>query len=258
MSWIQNLINPSSSATAAPAPSAAPAPAPGAAPATPPAAPSGSTSGAPGSTTIQDTQNSPLDNFSKLWNTPTGADGKPLADPTAILSAPLFTPDPVKVQEQAKTFDFTTGVDPEKVKAALGGDVAAFSEILNSAVQAGLVAATQVSTNMVNSGIVQNNQNFTKLLPTHIRTVQTAQMQSENPALSHPAVAPLVAAHKAQLLRSRPNATPEEITREVNVYFSAMAEAIKSGDPSQVAAKKAEKAQEPNWNDWANLDTTAR
>ena len=192
---------------------------------------------------------SPLDKLAGLWDTPTTKDGKPLVSAPDPLTQPVFNFDPAKITASAATMDFTQGMDPTKVAAALGGDAAAFAEVLNHAVRNAVVGVTVNSGNLINQALLTNNANVAASIPSHIKQNQLLTFQDENPVMSHPAVAPLVNSLKQMAATKNPNASAAEIHKQIAEYMSGLSAALTAETP----AAKAATAAVPKEMDWSTF-----
>jgi hypothetical protein len=216
-----------------------------AAPATPatPATPAAGTE-------TQTTPTSHLDQYAALWQTPTSADGKPVAAPADPMSSPVFNFDPRAIQTSASKMDFTAGLAPDLATKALGGDATALSELINGAVRNAVVGVTLSQGNLINQAVATNNERVTQALPRHIKSVQLMETPNENPVLDHPAVQPLVGALKQMAFAKDPNASPAAVAKMVNDYISGLGTALHEQSPTTVAAKAAasKAAGEQDWS----------
>jgi hypothetical protein len=214
------------------------APNSGAAPATP---------GAQPPTTPEVTPTSQLDNYNTLWQTATTADGKPAPLPVDPLTQPVFQLDPAKVAATANQMDFTAGIQPELITKALGGDAQALMDLLNTTARNVASAVTINSGNMVNQGLLANNQRVKETLPQHIRNTQLMDMTDDNPALSHPAVQPLVTALKQMAFQKNPNASPQDVHKQITNYLTGLSTAITESSPQAVQTRQVAAKKETDW-----------
>ncbi len=219
-------------APAAPAVSGTPAPAPVAA--TPPAPPA-----------------SPLDVYAKLWDTPVGADGKPIPATADPFTQPVFTLVPDKVREQATALDFTSGLNPDLIaKVTSGGAEAgpALIELLNTVAQNAVVATTLNTSNMVNGAYAKTGVSLQSTLNSNIRKVQLADTPIDNPVLNHPAAQPMVHALRTTFQSRNPNAAPADINKQVTDLFMGLAEALQATTPAVVDAAAVAASKKTDWD----------
>lgn len=166
---------------------------------------------------------SPLDAFTDMFTIK--EDKNKPADPFA---SPLFNLDPKKLGEAASKMDFTRGINPELITKALGGDVASFQEVLNSAVRGAFTAALQTSVGMTERGFGSFREKYDTRLEGRFRDYQVNNLQSTNPALKHPAAQPVIAAIKSHIASQNPQMPPSEVQTKAEEYFLAMNKAINS------------------------------
>lgn len=215
-------------------------------PGTPPAA-----TPAPTAAPVPGTGSS-LDNFKDFWQTPTTADGKPVAQPPNP-AQPIFNFDPTKVSTAAKGLDFTKDVNPETLaKVVAGGQeaVPALLELLNSVQQNAYTAMMLQTGSLFNQGIAKHSETLMTTLPTQIRQQQLQQLPTANPVLNHPTAQPLVNALRTIAFNNNPNASPADIAAKVDAMltnFATELSASTQGVPQQQAAAA---AAEPDWMTW--------
>ena len=161
---------------------------------------------------------SPLDQFSKLWETKTDAGTNPTF-------APDFTFDPSKVGDAAAKLDFKKVIDPAQAKAALAGDMNAFLDVLNKVSQASFAQSVTASGLMSQEAAKRTGAATEKALPEFMRRQQAAAGVQENSFFTNPAVAPVMTTIQTQIAATYPNATAAEIQRYTQEYFGQMAEA---------------------------------
>jgi len=192
-------------------------------------------------------ESSPLDKLQAFWQNTVDADGKPVAQAADPTAQTIYNFDPTKVSASAKTLDFTAGIDPALATKALQGDAAALMDLVNGAIQNSFAAMTLQTGKLINDGVSINNTRVKEVLPKHIRAVQVDQATATNPVLSHPAMQPLFATLKSYAASKNPNASPTEITQQVEGLLSGMAEAMQAASPAAQAAAKTAAAGESDW-----------
>jgi len=243
MSFLSSIFPPSSGTPANGAGAA-----PGAAPAAAPAVAAVTTPAVAATVVEPAAPASPLDEFTKLWQPVTGADGKPIAPAGNTLAEPVFNFDPAKVRESAAKMDFAAGIPPEMMTKALAGDAASMAAAINHAVQQAVVGMTLNTGNLINQAVVANNDRVTASLPTHIKRVQLQDIPNDNPVLSHPAVQPLVETLKRAAFEKDPRANPAEVAASINSYLMGLGVALADTTPAAVAAKAKVTAGEQDWS----------
>ncbi len=195
-------------------------------------------------------QVSPLDSFSKLWEPkPVEKDAPPEFDPSNIFSLNQET-----MAQALAQVDFAKGITEDQVAAVQAGGpdaVKALMEMLNNTARQTMGAATQASAKMIESALTGASGAMDKKINNQVRQNQIAShLQETNPALTHPAAAPMVAALQAQLAAQFPKASPSEITQKVQDYMGAFA-AVASGKPEA----EAEAAKLTAGTDWEKYFT---
>ena len=227
----------SSKPAAAPAPTAPAQPA-----ANNPAQPAPNTDPAAAVTPAPAPAATPLDQFTKLWETDPNS-GTP-AD-TSLFGAV----DPKKVFEAAKGANFAGAISPEVLQAvAAGGEgaTAALQQAINSSTQAAFAQAMIASTKLIEQAITKTNAKNLADLPGLVKRHTAADsLHTENPALSNPAAAPIIAAVQAQLALKHPDATASQLKAMATDYLSNFADVVKPA-PKVEAAKP--KAGEVDWS----------
>jgi len=156
---------------------------------------------------------SPLDKFSDVFK----------IDPSEG-EAPIFNIDPVKLTEQAQKTNFINSIPPEAlVEMAKGGEegVKAALSIINNVAQSGYAQSTLVSAKLVEHALKQQRQQFEDVVIPQMMRQMSAQhaLADTNPALSHPAIAPVVSAVRDQLAKQHPDASPKEISAMAQDLF---------------------------------------
>lgn len=203
--------------------------------------------------TQADPLNSHLEGLAGVWKTATTADGKPITPQADPLAQPLFSFKKEDVLASAKKLDFTSQVNPELLAKAVGGDVDAMRAALNETVQTAFAAMTLNAGNIMNDGFLRHGQAFDAALPTRLRNHEVATRQSDDPVLSHPAIAPVVAAMKATIAQQQPQLTPAQIQAAAENYVKGIGGAF--GIQDKATTVKKQQAEEPDWIEWANLKT---
>jgi hypothetical protein len=200
--------------------------------------------------TEQTQQASPLDTFKDVWQTPAN-----VQDSTA---GPMFEGvDPKKLMESAGRIDFAKVITPEQMQAIAGGGdqaVQAFAQAMNKVSQSVYAQSAFATTKIVDEAIARQQENFAKQLPSMVKKFSVNEnLQTNNPALSNPALTPLVSALSEQLVRKNPNATSAEIQAQVSDYFAALGTTFApkvQETPGQRGANRA--AKQEDWSQFFN------
>lgn len=179
-----------------------------------------------------------LDTFSDLFK-PKQID--PNAPKRATLSDPLLTPlDPAVFQQHVQNANFTANISPDTVQKALGGDPQAFMEAINTAAREAFSASAQLSQGVSEHAAREAATRLDGTLDSRIRGHAIRTHTSDNPALSHPAAAPMVNAIKAQIAAQNPQLTAADVQKRSEDYFITFADLISA--PQREAQKAAEAA----------------
>lgn len=192
----------------------------------------------------------PMDSFKDLWAAPAKVEGQEDEfNPSAI-----FNIDPATMQEAIGKINFAEGVvtqqDLEAITAGGPEAMTAFMKALNGTGAKAMQLATTASAKMVEQAMTRASGAMDKKIASGVKHNQVSSaMQELNPALSHPAAAPMVNALRQQFVNKNPTATPTEITTMISTYLDNFAgiAAGKKEDPAATAA--AAKAAEGT--DWA-------
>lgn len=195
---------------------------------------------------------SSLDIYTGMWESAKDKDGKAIVV-TDPLASPILNFDPAKIAESAGKLNFMSGVSPEQIAKALGGDQTAFSDVINAAVRSAVIGVTTSQGQLMNRVIDTNNQRLTDALPTHIKRTQLDQLPMDNPILEHAAVAPLVQALKTAEFNKNPNASPQEVHQKVLSYLAGLSTAINANSPEVIKAKTAKSNEGTDWDAWSQL-----
>ncbi len=125
-------------------------------------------------------------------------------------------------------------------KIKTGGDegVQAMLSLINDVGQQAYARAAFASTQIVDQGLGQYDRGNQSRLPDSIKKFTVSELNSQaNPALKHPAVAPIVGLLEQQFQKSFPHATAAELTAHVQQYLQEVGNIVTSG--KAVAAEKA-------------------
>ena len=164
---------------------------------------------------------SPLDQFSTLWEP---SSTTPTVDGTLPANMFLGT-DPTKMLEAARKVDFAKSIPPEVLaKITAGGPDAAqaFASALNDVSQRAYAQSSFASTKIVEAALSKFQEGVDSRLPGQIRNHQVSQsLRESNPALMHPAAAPIMEAMQAQLAVKFPQASVADLQGMASQYLTA-------------------------------------
>lgn len=176
---------------------------------------------------------SPLDQFSSLW--------EPVTNENGDTSTP-DTLDPAKLQELVKSANFTSGLNPESLAAIQAGGegaVTAFTDSLNTVAQQVLMQATLAANQMQEHKIKTELEKQAATIPDMIRSQSLSNnLKTANPVFSNPAVTPIMEAVQSQLAAKNPNATADELTVMTQDFVSVLGEAFSPKAPSETPASE--------------------
>ena len=174
----------------------------------------------------QPEKNSPLDQFSNLWEPVENKDGN--ETPAALDSA--------KLQEVISKADFSSALSPENLaKIAAGGEEAttAFAESMNSVAQQVLFQATLAANKMTEQAVEQAMAKQASSIPEILKKQMLSNtLADSNPVYSNPAIKPVLEAVTSQLAAKHPNATPIELAEMAQNFVSVMGEALAPKPPA--------------------------
>ena len=187
----------------------------------------------------------PMDTFKDLWAPAVKVEG----DEEDFNPSEIFKIDPESMQAALGKINFAEGVVTqealEAVTAGGPGAVQALMGMLNGTGAKAMQMSTMAAAKMVENAMTKASQSMDKKISSGVKLNQVSSaMQELNPALSHPAAAPMVNALKQQFTAKHPTATPTEITTMISSYLDNFA--------GIAAGKKEEPASTtPAGTDWA-------
>lgn len=184
---------------------------------------------------------SPLDKFSDVFK----------IDEKEGNEQPLFNIDPTKLTEQAAKTNFVNSIPPEKLaEMAKGGEegVKAALEVINNVAQAGYAQSSLVAAKLVEHALEKQGEKFQNVvIPQIIRQMEVrGNLTDANPALNHPAIAPVLAAVQEKLAKQHPDASPKELATMAQDYVSAFATAV--NPPKEPVQQGGRKGKETDWS----------
>lgn len=151
---------------------------------------------------------------------------------------PILTIDPAAISDAASKVDFRQAITPEvmaRVKAGGEDGFAAMLEAMNGMAQQTFAKAAQTAAHVAQEAAKRSQEQLRKEFPNAVRNHNLRSSFQENPALSNPAVAPLVAYTTAQFQTKFPKASESELRKMVSDYFDQAGELFASGnaDPAK-------------------------
>lgn len=164
---------------------------------------------------------SPLAEFSKLF----------VDDPKATPETfQLLNADPAKISEVAGKINFTSSLNPELVKKALGGDINAFLQVINGVGQQSFATAMQASSALVDRQSSSALDHMKKTLPDQFKQLTLkSDLQAENPQFSNPAIQPILEMIQQRLARQYPEASVADLKVQAKKFFAGAVEIFAPG-----------------------------
>lgn len=190
-------------------------------------------------------QDSLLETMGRMWQTPTTADGKPVAPAADPLRQQIHSFDPKAIADQAKTLDFTRSLTDEVLQKAATGDVAAMRQAFNEVAQQAFVGNTHTAATLINQGFDKYGRLVDAALPDRLKQYEIQNTRSEDPILSHASIQPLMAALKGVAANTKPGATAAEIQNTAEEYLKGFATLMASKQQATTQAASPEK--EVDW-----------
>ena len=188
----------------------------------------------------------PMDSYINLF-TPKPVDPKAPQQPT--MADPILGQlDPAAFRQQISTANFAASIPQEKMQAALGGDIAAFTDVINAASREAFAAAAQLSHGLIEQGVRTGAERLGGTLDSRIRNSLLKSQNTSNAALSHPAVAPMLNAVKMQIAASNPTLSPDAVQQQAEQYFTQMADVLVA--PKQAAQAAQAKPSETDFSSY--------
>lgn len=199
---------------------------------------------APATPAQPNVQESPLDAFKDVWQTPTNTEAQP-----ASMFANL---DPAKLMENAAKVDFTKTLDPAtlaQIQAGGEGATAALIATMNKVGQQVYGNSAMATAKIVEKALEQQAAQFNAQLPNLVKKLSANEtLLTENPLLKNPAVAPIVTALRDQLVMKNPNATSAELAQQMGDFFTAMGTQFAPPVPQSKEQKQASARKQDDWS----------
>jgi 2,4-dienoyl-CoA reductase-like NADH-dependent reductase (Old Yellow Enzyme family) len=166
-------------------------------------------------------------------------------------AGPMFNIDPAKLTEQASKTNFVGSIPPEVMaKIAAGGEEGAKAAMsaVNHVAQTSYAQSTLVAAKLVEAALEKQGKHYEEVvIPQLVKNLGVQQsLQDNNPALNHPAIAPVAAAVRDQLSKQHPEASQKEIAAMTQDYMSAFAQAV--NPPKETTQQGGRKAKEVDWS----------
>lgn len=189
---------------------------------------------------------SALDNFQSLLTPKAPANANP-APPATVFGHV----DPAQMEAQIKSANFVNSLPQDRIQAALGGDVAAFQEVLNGAVQAAFAANVKLTQGMVEHGVNFAQSQINTGLDSRIRDfqVRSHNPDTDNPALQHPVGKSMLKGITQQIANAHPEMSPSEVTKAAQENFMEFMKLAAGANPQANQQQNSGQGsqQDKNW-----------
>lgn len=190
-----------------------------------------------------------LDAFKDVWQTKPKEEGAP----EEFNPSKIFDLNQESMNKALASVDFTKGITEDHINAIQAGGpeaMKALSEMLNNTARQTMGAATQASAKMIESALTGAQGSLDRKINTQVRSNQVAShLQESNPALNHPAAAPLVKALQTQFESQHPKANPQEISEMVTKYMVGFAD-LAAGKKQETSEEAAPGAGNTDWESY--------
>lgn len=189
-----------------------------------------------------------LDAFTNLF-TPKAQDPNATKAPT--LADPILGAlDPAAFRQQISTANFAASIPQDTIQKAMQGDAQAFQDALNHASREAFAAAAQLSHGLVENGVRTGADRLNSTLDSRFRNLQLKSQNTNNEALNHPAVAPMLQGVKMMIAQNNPNLSPTEVQQQAEAYFEQMAGVL--AKPQQVQQQESNAPKQPDFSSYLN------
>lgn len=132
-------------------------------------------------------------------------------------------------------------IPQEAITKALGGDAAAFLEVLNTAVKIGAMTAHTASSDLARRGVDYSAENLQKKLPTTVSNMQLEELLRQDKTLSAPAIKPMIDVVAKQVRDKYPGATNADIAEAARKYLEMAAGMLGANKPTTTESPASDK-----------------
>lgn len=195
---------------------------------------------------------SPLDRFAEVFNMEKakGKEGEP-AEKSATDA--LFNVDPAELKKVISEMDFTP--KGGNVKELLGkiqsGDTEALTAFINQTNQNSYLQQTQFVQKIAEQLAQVMEGRLQDKIPSMVKKLNSTDSVFSEGRYNHGALKPVVQAVTDLFSQKYPDATPAEISQNVNEYMKAMSQTLTSDDTKrQSQSENQNKAPQPNWGEF--------
>jgi len=187
----------------------------------------------------------PLDAYKSLWDNA----GKPQQSE----QAPSFNLDPKLVGEVSSKINFAEGIDQNMVQQALGGDIQAFMQVLNSVGRNAYSQSLQHGSTLTDKFVGARSEFEAKGLGSKVKGVLTEQAVGSIPNANHPVVKQQLRETAKMFAAQYPEASPQEIAQMAQKYVTDLASAFQTQNQGQEGQKQ-QQPQDTNWDTWLGIE----
>jgi hypothetical protein len=169
---------------------------------------------------------------------------------------PSFTLDPNKIQATAAAMDFTKDISSEEVKAMYPHmEESAARKVLNKIGANSFVTNFTTGAQTMEAAMARQTKDFTeKTIPEVIRRQQAAQLSEDQPLKNDPATSAVFNLLEQQFANKYPQASPAQIAKHTQDYFSGMMGAAAKGQGKQMVDIPKPRAEATDWDDFIQDD----
>lgn len=172
----------------------------------------------------------PLDVYKNMFDTSKNA---------AEDVAPAFKLDDKVLNEVSGKLQFASGVNPELMQRAQGGDVNALIEMMNVVAQNAYKAAISHGTALTDTHLNSRAEYEKKTLGSKVKEQLISSQLADVPNANHPVVKAELARIASMLAKQNPDASAEQIKTEAVRYLKEVQAAMNPTDQSQQTQKTA-------------------
>ena len=172
----------------------------------------------------------PLDVYKNMFDTSKNA---------AEDVAPAFKLDDKVLNEVSGKLQFASGVNPELMQRAQGGDVNALIEMMNAVAQNAYKAAISHGTALTDTHLNSRAEYEKKTLGSKVKEQLISSQLADVPNANHPVVKAELARIASMLAKQNPDASAEQIKTEAVRYLKEVQAAMNPTTESQQTQKTA-------------------
>lgn len=153
---------------------------------------------------------------------------------------------PQNMNQVLGQMDFMQGMNPEIMQKLTGGDLSVLPEMLNHVARSVTARTLQTAHTWVDTGVNNGLDKFRGGMDDYLRDWQIRTDNVEDPALSHPQVAPVYQSIKSYIASSNPQLSPQEVNKQARAWFDNFGK-LTQQQQQQVQQTQNPGPAEPNW-----------